>query len=368
MNVTSTIARTSKESVHRLAWLYHPRTWKEKGIIWSTGLALATYIVIVVILGIVWSTEPDLFNVRQYAHEVVQEVGEIPATAEASEASQNTLPVGVVTTTTAIGVARALLEKPGGYLSNDIFPPGVYLDNIPNWEFGVLVQLRDFVRAMRNDFARAQTQSIEDKALQIADPQFSYNSESWILPSSESQYRKGIEALLDYLERLTDEEAGNADFLVRSDNLRLYLNIVEKRLGDMVQRLAAAVGQVQYNLKLAGERQGQAAKSQPREIVVKTPWWEIDDIFFEARGTAWALTQFLRALQTDFERLLHDKNAEINLAQIIRELENSQRTIWSPLILNGTGFGILANHSLVMASYLAKANAAVINLNGLLLQ
>jgi hypothetical protein len=42
--------------------------------------------------------------------------------------------------------------------------------------------------------------------------------------------------------------------------------------------------------------------------------------------------------------------------------------MWSPIILNGSGFGIFANHSLVMASYISRANAAVIDLRSLLSQ
>ena len=38
------------------------------------------------------------------------------------------------------------------------------------------------------------------------------------------------------------------------------------------------------------------------------------------------------------------------------------------MILNGAGFGIFANHSLVMANYLSRANAAVIDLRRLLQQ
>jgi hypothetical protein len=38
----------------------------------------------------------------------------------------------------------------------------------------------------------------------------------------------------------------------------------------------------------------------------------------------------------------------------------------SPVILNGSGYGFFANHSLVMANYLARANAGVINLRDLL--
>jgi len=56
----------------------------------------------------------------------------------------------------------------------------------------------------------------------------------------------------------------------------------------------------------------------------------------------------------------------VSLQQIIRELEPTQDTVWSPMILNGNGFGFLANHSLVMASYISRANAAITDLRALL--
>jgi hypothetical protein len=101
-------------------------------------------------------------------------------------------------------------------------------------------------------------------------------------------------------------------------------------------------------------------------VPVRTSWFEIDDIFFEARGTAWALVHFFRAAQFDFGEVLADKNAEASVRQIIRELEASLQPLHSPVVLNGGGFGLFANHSLVMANYLARANAAVINLRELL--
>ncbi len=64
--------------------------------------------------------------------------------------------------------------------------------------------------------------------------------------------------------------------------------------------------------------------------------------------------------------MLANKNAKVSLEQIIRELEASQETLWSPMVLNGDGFGVLANHSLVMANYISRANAALIDLNELL--
>jgi hypothetical protein len=76
--------------------------------------------------------------------------------------------------------------------------------------------------------------------------------------------------------------------------------------------------------------------------------------------------RILRALEVDCASVLERKNALVSIRQIIRELEATQDMIWSPMILNGEGFGFVANHSLVMASYISRANAAVIELRMLL--
>ena len=51
---------------------------------------------------------------------------------------------------------------------------------------------------------------------------------------------------------------------------------------------------------------------------------------------------------------------------IFRELEATQQSTLSPVVLNGSGFGLFANYSLTMANYIARANAAVIDLRDLL--
>jgi len=341
------------KKVTEVATLYHPRTWKEKGLWWTAGLFLVTYLVVNVILGIVWSRSPATFDVR----------GEALSLANNDKSK---LVPGAATTATAIRIVATLLDKPGGYLSNDISMPGVFLDNIPNWEYGALTELRDLSLALRKDFSRAQSQSVEDKDLEIAQPQFSYNSDSWILPSSESEYRKGLEALYRYLYRLSDEDALDAQFFARADNLTAYLEAVEKRLGSLAQRLSYAVGQARLNTDLAGDPSARQSTPVPEQSQTKTPWLKIDDVFFEARGFTWALLHTLQAMEIDFEPVLKDKNALVSLKQINRELENTQDTIWSPLILNGTGFGPIGNHSLVMASYISRANAAITDLRSLL--
>lgn len=320
-----------------------------------TVASVAVYLLTVGVLGWLWDSEPDSFSVRELANQ---------------RAEQNNVAVvtGYATTTTLIRLVELLMDKRGGYLRNDVFPPGVWMDNVPSWEYGVLFQIRDMSRAMRIDFSRSQTQSTEDKDLSEAEGRFFFSSSSWIFPETENEYHKGIRYVESYLTRLGDDDRTNAQFYARADNIRAWLVGVETRLGSLSQRLSAAVGKRQLNVDLAGDRAATQATAAPRETEVKTPWLEIDNVFYEARGQAFALLHLLGAMDEDFARVLDDKNARVSLQQIIRELEPTQDAVWSPMMLNGNGFGFVANHSLVMASYISRANAAIADLRSLLAQ
>lgn len=305
------------------------------------GSALGIGVLAVAVVAFFWDHEPNSFDVRAHTAELAQENG-------------HDIVVGYTTTAALIGVAETLLDKRGGYLSNDVMPPGVLMDNVPNWEYGVLVQVRDLARAMRQNFSRAQTQSLEDRDLTIAEPQFNFDSGSWALPATETEYRTGIRALRNYLGRLS---ANNTDarFYARADNLRAWLSDVESRLGGLSRRLSESAG------KVTTDAEGNVAE-------VRNDWTEIDDIFYEARGTTWALMHMLKAVEIDFRDILEKKNALVSLNQIITELEQTQATFWSPIVLNGSGFGLFANHSLSMASYMSRTNASLIELRNMLSQ
>ena len=150
--------------------------------------------------------------------------------------------------------------------------------------------------------------------------------------------------------------------------MRDWLGVVQKRLGSLSQRLSASVGQVRVNTDLAGDTGASQSTPTPSEMEVKTPWLDIDNVFYETRGSTWALIHFLQAVEIDFNDVLQKKNALVSLRQIIRELEHTQYTVWSPLVLNGKGFGFVTNYSLIMASYVSRANAALIDLSNLLAQ
>ncbi|MBW3506606.1 MULTISPECIES: DUF2333 family protein [unclassified Pseudomonas] len=328
-----------------------------KSILLSRSIAVLVAIFVVVNLGLgwYWSQEPDLFPVQQNAQLAAEKEG------------KQMVP-GFTTVETLKTVAGTLLNKPGGYLSNDRLPPGIFLDNIPSWEYGVLVQVRDLTRALRKDFARSQSQSAEDADLAKAEPRFNFDNKSWMLPSSESEYQEGINSLSRYQARLSDPNQKNALFYARADNLNNWLGDVGTRLGSLSQRLSASVGRVKLNSALKTESLQPGQVPVVDEEVVETPWMQIDNVFYEARGQAWALSHLLRAIEVDFADVLAKKNATVSVRQIIRELEAAQEPVWSPMILNGSGYGVLANHSLVMANYISRANAAVMDLRQLLSQ
>lgn len=317
------------------------------GRAWRWGLwALAGLLLLDVALGWYWSDEPDTLEVRPAPSGIV----------------------GATTTRSLIQVSETLLDKPGGYLSNDMLPHRLWLDNMPSWEYGALVQIRDMARVMRRDLSRSQSQSSEDPSLAIAEPQFNFDSRSWIMPATESEYRRGIRALENYLQRLTDNQEGNAQFYARADNLSTWLNEVQNRLGSLSLALSKSVGRQQLNVALAGDPSAREAKPGPQEQYEKTPWTKIDNVFYEARGACWAMLHLMKAVEIDFQNVLAEKNATTSFRQVVRELEATQATVWSPMILNGSGFGVLANHSLVMANYVSRANAAIIDLRQLLAQ
>ncbi|BBL75710.1 DUF2333 family protein [Methylomagnum ishizawai] len=321
--------------------IFGAKSFRERGTAWKVGIFFG--VVGLVMLGIswYWSREPARFDVVEVAAEA------------ANIKNPKELPLGYTYSTALIEIADTVLHKPGGFLTNDVFPPSVMLDNIPNWELGALIALRDATTALRNNISRSQTQSREDPDLAKGEPFFYFDHKSWQLPSSESEYEKGVEALEGYRERLMKRDA---NFYARADNLRQYLEILEKRMGDYSNRLSASTA----------DAPGTTEERRPG--LTKTPWLKIDDVFFEARGYSWAAMHVLKAIEFDFRDILSNKTALVSLQQIIRELENSQASYLSPVILNGSGFGLFANYSLTLANYIARANAATIDLRSLLQQ
>lgn len=240
---------------------------------------------------------------------------------------------GAVSVATVIDTVRVLLEKPGGFTANDALPPGVLLDDMPAFENGALQAVRDYLLALRRDFSRAETQFVEDPDLVRAESRLLFDSSSWLVPPAEGEYQDGMQVLARYLARLVDAPQPGARFHPRADNFARWLSDVGQRLD-------------RYGRDLVASGTGNAA------------WSDIDNGFFAARGYCWALRVQLLAAEHDFAPVLAPEDRQL-LADAVRALDGTQSGLSSPVILNGSEYGLLANHSLVLAGHVTRAAVAL---------
>lgn len=154
-------------------------------------------------------------------------------------------------------------------------------------------------------------------------------------------------------------------FQARDDGLVAWLEMVQNRLGSISQSLGSSVGEANLNMDSALTD----SNGVMRDINVdntKTPWLKIDNVFYESRGSTWAMLLLMQSMKDDFKEVLEESKATVVMDQIIEELEATQETVWSPMILNGNGFGLIANHSLIMANYVSRAQAGTVDLINIL--
>lgn len=292
--------------------------------IWKPLLVLIiVYLLVVIGLGIWWSRTPEPLVIDESV--VVQR-----GTGETAR--------GAVTTAGMVSILDTLLNKPGGYLRNDLAPPGVWLDNMPAWEFGVLQQMRQLALAM----PAMSTQALPE--VEQASEALLGSSRDWFYPSTEHRLNRAGDALSRYLQRLEEPDAkGLAD---GGQGLSPWLYSVADSLDGLSYRLSASLGNPEAlaDLDVDVDR-----------IPGKTPWYEVDNVFFESRGQAWALLSLLKAVRHDQADVLATHQLTDHWDALIAELQASQRRLWSPVVLNGSGFGMFANHSLVMANHLLGA-------------
>lgn len=311
-----------------LRWDELRERWGLRDLLSPLLVLLFLLLLLQLVLGWYWSREPRMFSV-------------------AAPAAGSGRP-GEVLLDVQARLVRALTEKPGGYLNNDLLPPGSLVDDIPAWERGVLAQVRDLSIALRAPAWRNALAPALSPDLVEAAAAFNVDPGAWGMPSAESEFQRGRAALARHSARLAG--ADGESLALREAQFQHWLVLVQDRLDNLSARLNAAQ---------AASLRGGAPVAPGTEGVPATSWSQVDDVFFESRGNAWALLHLLKAAEIDFGGLLAARHADLNLRAAIHELEATQQPLWSPVVLNGSGFGLFANHSLVLANYLHRARAEI---------
>jgi hypothetical protein len=224
------------------------------------------------------------------------------------------------------------------WLPNDMFWPTALLDNMPNFQLGVLEVVRYNVRVVRDNLSRMRTTDRLDPSAEAAFNNLSNDPFKWWFPSAESKWKLALTQLEAYNQGLA---SGKSHFYPRADNLIELLNQYLSLMGGANTRLINAP----RDLKAAVSIEGQKEKTAPAQTVdIDIPWRQIDDHFYYAQGVAYALHESFRAIRVDFNEVLTDKNS---LTLVDKILEILGRCDFEPLIVfNGDPDSIFANHSL----------------------
>jgi hypothetical protein len=194
----------------------------------------------------------------------------------------------------AVHVAALLVDREVNlhhWVANDpVFLPGHILDNMPNFQTGVVGALGRFAAELRDGLGRMRGSSGADPDLESAAGRLNYPGDVWIFewsrtpvqPSSESQYRRAFDDLRRYNERLA---RGQAVLDRRADNLYATLD-----------RIAADIGGLSAGLA--------------REVELGAARWvdtRSDDLFYQGKGRLYAYYLVLRELRRDFAAVIDER-------------------------------------------------------------
>ncbi|MFT6556906.1 DUF2333 family protein [Sneathiella sp.] len=256
----------------------------------------------------------------------------------------------------AVEVAAGLIDREinqNRWTSNDpFFMPGALLDNMPNYQQGIMSALARFSFELTDQIGRTRGSSQTDEDLQTAAGLLQYSGTVWswdptvsLLPtaSSEKQYNKARKALISYNQRLAD---GRAVFEKRGDNLQATLNRIASDIGSSTAVID----------KHIAEHAGAYVD------------FEADDLFYGFKGQAYAYYTVLTALSQDFENLIRERelgNAWNQMLVSFRSIVELDPYVISNAKADGQLF---PNHLAVQGFYILRARTQLREISNILLK
>ena len=255
----------------------------------------------------------------------------------------------------AVDMAAALIVREvdeHNWTANDpFFFPGWMLDNMPNYQQGMIYALSRFTLEMSDQIGRARGSSQVDPDLDRAAGLLRYPGDRWIfdfsaslapVASSESQYRSAGQALKQYNERLA---AGDAVFERRADNL----------LGT-IDRFAADLGS--SSAIIAEHLEGGGG------WLIDT---SADDIFYSIKGRIYGYYMILRALRADFAGVIESVGLTTVWDEMLASLESAVALQPLVVVSGDPDSQILPSHLAAQGFYLLRARTQLREISNVLL-
>ncbi|MGH6962265.1 MAG: DUF2333 family protein [Dongiaceae bacterium] len=256
----------------------------------------------------------------------------------------------------AVAVAAALIDREvrqHAWPANDPwFFPGVILDNMPNYQQGIIQALRRFALEMTDQIGRARGSSQADPDLERARSLLNYSSDVWVwdfnvsiwpTAPSDQQYVAARDALLSYNRRLA---AGTAVFDRRADNLLATLDRIAKDLGS-----ASA-----------------ALESRVEEHSDDWVDFEADNRFYRTKGELYGYALLLRELGKDFEPVIRERGIQKVWGEMLGNLLVA--ALLQPwVVVNGAPDSqLLPSHLAAQGFFLLRARSQIFEIGDVLLK
>lgn len=221
----------------------------------------------------------------------------------------------------AVAIAADLIDREVNqhrWVANDPpFMPGYLLDNMPAYQNGVMTAIGRFAVELRDRVARARGSSAVDADLEGAAGRINYPGDIWFLewsgqpvqPSSESQYRRGMDDLRRYNQRLAQ---GQAVFERRVDNLLWTLDRFSDDLGGSMASLSAEVDQNSTSFLD----------------------FNADNLFYNVKGKLYAYYLIMRELEHDYANVIAERNLQLIWSELLVSMRLGA-TLYPWVVTNG---------------------------------
>ncbi|MDX1974334.1 MAG: DUF2333 family protein [Rickettsiales bacterium] len=255
----------------------------------------------------------------------------------------------------AVGMAIAMVEREVDshrWVSSDpFFFPGAALIRMPAYQQGIMTSVTRFTTELYDHIGRTRGSSQADKDLENAKGLFNYQPDVWLFDfktswwptaSSPTQYRKGVESLKTYNQRLKD---GKATFERRSDNL---IETLERMASDLGSSSATIAKQIE-----SGSGLGFISSAS---------------LYYNNKGRMAGTYWILRELGKDYAVVLKERQLDNAWNLMLLTLaEGMQLDVFWPLNF-APDSQLLPNHLAAQGFYLMRARTQMREITNILLK
>ncbi|MGB0920029.1 MAG: DUF2333 family protein [Alphaproteobacteria bacterium] len=256
----------------------------------------------------------------------------------------------------AVAIVANVLErevKGNGWVANDPwFYPTAFMDNMPNYQQGMIAAFGRFAYELQDQLGRSRGSSQVDPDLDTATGLLQYPADVWhfdiatsIAPTatSEAQYKRAIDTLRNYNERLG---VGAAVYEKRADNLLATLDRIALDLG-------ASSAVIDEHLE-----------NQPGFFVDTTA----DDVFYATKGQLYAYAMVLEGLGLDFESIIVEKDVMPLWREMTNNLKEAAELQPWIVVSGAPDSQFLPSHLAGQGFYLLRARTQLREITNILLK